>query len=162
MNSVENFKSQSKLPKTLQCLKSFDAVILTMRKDKDKKKKKEKEKKARPFQTSTSLPFLSCICIILYTFLQNGWRCISSVNNSAEHPSTVKNCVAGRCKLLASSVSSSRSMVILTFATVPKPCPAIVQRAYYHFTFLMVSVSSMVCFALFVLPLHKTKLLTQG
>lgn len=50
-------------------------------------------------------------------------------------------------------------MVILTFATVSKPCPAIVQRAYNHFTFSMVSVSSLVCFDLFVLPLHTTKLL---
>lgn len=81
------------------------------------------------------------------------------MNNSAEHPSTAQNCVAGRCKLLASSVFSSRSMVILTFATVSKPCPAIVQRAYNHCTFSMVSVSSLVCFDLFVLPLHTTKLL---
>ena len=50
-------------------------------------------------------------------------------------------------------------MVILTFATVSKPCPAIVQRAYNHCTFSMVSVSSLVCFDLFVLPLHTTKVL---
>ena len=62
-NSVENFKSQSKLPKTLQCLKSFDAVILTMRKDKDKKKKKEKEKKARLF---SDLNFSTIFELYLY------------------------------------------------------------------------------------------------